>query len=135
MGLRPSIVFGPRSRWCSDLAREAIERTAYLIQEGHGICNTIYIDNLIDAIVLAAEAKGVDGQYFLVRDKETVTWREFYEPILKACGVSVDEIHHVEAPPLNGSKKVLLISCEVCLSYKQSNLFFLRRRYASVKRH
>jgi nucleoside-diphosphate-sugar epimerase len=98
VGLRPSIVFGPRSRWCSDLASEALAGTAYFVGEGKGICNTIYIDNLLQAIVLAAEGPGVDGQYFLVRDQETVTWKDFYEPILKACGVELGDVHDVEAP-------------------------------------
>lgn len=105
VGLRPSIVFGPRSRWCSDLAKEILAGTAYLLQEGRGICNTIYVDNLIRAIVLAAQASNVDGHYILVRDREKVTWREFYEPILKACGVEIDAIHHVEVPAFNHSKK------------------------------
>jgi nucleoside-diphosphate-sugar epimerase len=98
VGLRPSIVFGPRSRWCSDLASEALKGTAYLVREGKGICNTIYIDNLIDAIVLAAETSQVDGHYFLVRDRETVTWNDFYQPIMEACGAQVGDIHQVAAP-------------------------------------
>ncbi len=98
VGLRPSIVFGPRSRWCSDLADEAQTRTAYLLREGKGICNTIYIDNLLQAIALAAQVPHIDGQYFLVRDQETVTWRDFYEPILEACGARLEEVHDVDAP-------------------------------------
>ena len=105
VGLRPSIVFGPRSSWCSDVAREALAGTAYLLREGAGICNTIYIDNLIQAIVLASEAPGVDGHYFLVRDRETVTWKDFYEPILNACGAHVHDVHQVEAPQSRASWK------------------------------
>jgi len=103
VGLRPSIVFGPRSRWCSDLAEQARSGTAYLLREGAGICNTIYVDNLVQAIVLAAQATGIDGQYFLVRDRETVTWKDFYEPILEACGASGHAVHQVVAPPFRPS--------------------------------
>jgi nucleoside-diphosphate-sugar epimerase len=103
VGLRPSIVFGPRSRWCSDLAQEALNGTAYLVREGHGICNTIYIDNLLHAIGLAAQASQVDGHYFLVRDRETVTWSDFYQPILEACGANLDDVHQVEAPEFRKS--------------------------------
>jgi len=98
VGLRPSIVFGPRSRWCSDLAVDALRGTAYLLREGKGICNTIYVDNLIQAIILAAEAAQVDGHYFLVRDRETVTWMDFYQPIIEACGARAADIHHATAP-------------------------------------
>ena len=103
VGLRPSIVFGPRSRWCSDLADQARMGTAYLVDEGAGICNTIYVDNLVHTILLAAQAPGVDGHYFLVRDRETVTWRDFYAPILEACGAPGREVHHVDAPPFRPS--------------------------------
>jgi nucleoside-diphosphate-sugar epimerase len=105
VGLRPSIVFGPRSRWCSDLAEEALTGTAYLLGEGNGICNTIYIDNLLQAIALASQAPQVDGQYFLLRDQETVTWKDFYEPILAACGAQLRDIHQVEAPKFRRSWK------------------------------
>jgi nucleoside-diphosphate-sugar epimerase len=105
VGLRPSIVFGPRSRWCSDLASEALDGTAYLLGEGTGICNTIYIDNLLQAIVLAAQAPQVDGHYFLVRDRETIAWKDFYEPILEACGAHLREVHQVEAPEFRRSMK------------------------------
>jgi nucleoside-diphosphate-sugar epimerase len=99
VGLRPSIVFGPRSRWCADIAREALAGTAYLVREGSGICNTIYVDNLLHAIERAAEAPQVDGHFFLVRDRERVTWKEFYAPILDACGVPLSAVHHAEPPP------------------------------------
>jgi nucleoside-diphosphate-sugar epimerase len=105
VGLRPSIVFGPRSRWCSDLASEALAGTAYLLREGNGICNTIYIDNLLQAIVLAAEAPDVDGRYFLVRDQETVMWKDFYGPIVEACGAHLRDVHQVEAPEFRRSWK------------------------------
>jgi nucleoside-diphosphate-sugar epimerase len=105
VGLRPSIVFGPRSRWCSDLAKEVLAGTAYLLRDGQGICNTIYIDNLLQAISLAAQTVDVDGHYFLVRDQEKITWSDFYQPILKACGADPDEIHHVEAPIFRKSWK------------------------------
>jgi nucleoside-diphosphate-sugar epimerase len=103
VGLRPSIVFGPRSRWCSDLAGQALKGTAYFLREGSGICNTIYIDNLVEAIVQAAQAPGVDGHYFLVRDRETITWKDFYKPILEACGTEPGDVHEAEAPAFRPS--------------------------------
>ena len=79
--LRPTIVFGPRSRWIWDAAMEIANRRACLLEGGKGICNTIYIDNLIHAIQLAIEKPSVTGKTFLVGDEETVSWRNFYVPI------------------------------------------------------
>ena len=79
--LRPTIVFGPRSRWVWDAATEIANGRACLLEGGKGICNTIYVDNLIHAIQLAIEKPSVAGKTFLVGDEETVAWRDFYAPI------------------------------------------------------
>ncbi len=79
--LRPTIIFGPRSRWVWDAAKEIVDGRACLLEGGKGICNTIYVDNLIHAIQLAIDKPSAAGKTFLVGDEETVTWRDFYAPI------------------------------------------------------
>ncbi|MBO0696703.1 MAG: NAD-dependent epimerase/dehydratase family protein, partial [Verrucomicrobia bacterium] len=59
--LRPTIVFGPRSRWIWDAAKEIESGRACLLEGGKGICNTIYVDNLVNAIQLAIEKPRVAG--------------------------------------------------------------------------
>ena len=88
--LRPGIVYGPRSAWTGGLADELLRGEAALVEGGHGICNGIYVDNLVHAILLALTAPGVDGQAFLVGDRETVTWRDLYRPVADALGFDVD---------------------------------------------
>ena len=88
--LRPGIVYGPRSYWTGGLADELLSGEAALVEGGHGICNGIYVDNLVHAILLALAAPGVDGQAFLVGDRETVTWRDLYRPVADALGIDVD---------------------------------------------
>jgi 2-alkyl-3-oxoalkanoate reductase len=54
--------------------------TAYLVNGGTGICNSIYVDNLVHAIHLALTAPGnADREAFLVGDAETVKWAEIYK--------------------------------------------------------
>jgi 2-alkyl-3-oxoalkanoate reductase len=96
--LRPSIIHGPRSRLVADIAGQLLTGTAYLIDEGRGICNAVSVDNLIDAIWLALTKPEADGNTFLVNDRETVTWREFYEAIATAVGTDLNGIHHVLPP-------------------------------------
>ena len=57
------------------------ERTRLFLEGGKGICNTIYVDNLVNAIQLAIDKPTAAGKTFLVGDEETVTWRDFYAPI------------------------------------------------------
>lgn len=88
--LRPSIVYGPRSQWTGGLADQILSGEAFLADAGNGICNAIYVDNLVHAILLAIEAAGVDREIFLLGDAETVTWRALVSPIAAALGADVD---------------------------------------------
>src|SRR5215813_1411838 len=97
--LMPGIVYGPRSRWIATLAQQIIDGSAYLVDSGKGVCNAIYIDNLVQAVNLALTAKGVDGEAFFVSDSETVTWEQFYRPVAAALGVPFQSLHFV-APPV-----------------------------------
>ena len=106
---RPGIVFGPRSRWVTDLADQLSQGTAYFIQEGKGICNTVYVDNLIHAIHLAMTAPNIDGEAFFVGDREQVTWFDFYRPFAEALGIDPTEIAQFAAPQFTHSRKEQLI--------------------------
>ena len=103
--LRPGIVFGPRDRWVSGIAQELLRGTAYLVSGGTGICNSIYVDNLVQAIHLALTASHADREAFLVGDAETVMWAELYEQIAVALGKPVTEIHRVAKPEFRQSWK------------------------------
>ena len=103
--LMPSVVFGPRSQWVGGLADQLVQGTAYLIHEGRGVCNTVYIDNLVEAARLAMSAPEVDGEAFFVSDAETVTWAEFYAPVLEALGATSDDVHTVRDPVLPGESR------------------------------
>jgi nucleoside-diphosphate-sugar epimerase len=101
--LRPSIIHGPRSKLVADLASQFLTRTAYLVDQGHGICNAVSVDNLIEAIWVSLTKPEADKNAFLVNDREIVTWREFYAAIAAAVGASMDEVHHVQAPEFRQS--------------------------------
>lgn len=90
--LRPGIVFGPRSYWTMSFADDLLARKAYLVNSGKGICNSIYVDNLVHAIDLAMKIPGADRQAFLVSDAEQITWFDFYAPIASALGFEPDHI-------------------------------------------
>jgi nucleoside-diphosphate-sugar epimerase len=94
--LRPTLVFGPRSeRWTVRIARDLENKKAYLLGEGHGICNTLYVDNLINAIDLAATKPGIDREAFLIADHETVTWFDFYSKLAAGLGLSMEGVARI----------------------------------------
>jgi nucleoside-diphosphate-sugar epimerase len=97
--LRPTIVFGPGSRWVYDFAEGLLTGTAYMIDRGAGICNSIYVDNLAHAVHLALTRPGIDREVFLVSDEETVTWADLYRPIAEGLGFNFDEVASFSPPP------------------------------------
>lgn len=84
--LRPGIVYGPRSRWIAEPADQLASGLLPCLNAGEGVCPAIYVDNLIAAIEAALHSTNVREGAFLVRDTETVTWREFYATLARALG-------------------------------------------------
>ena len=90
--LRPGIVYGPRSQWIAGFARAVVEGSASVVADGRGVCNAIYVDNLVHAVDLALEREEAAGEAFLVADDDPVTWRMLYEPVCRALGHSWDVV-------------------------------------------
>ena len=101
--LRPLIVFGPRSTWwTAQIATDLLSGTAYLIDGGGGICNTVYVDNLVHAMWQAAILEGARNQDFIVTDGERVTWRDLYSAVADAVGVEISAVACMRAEHWRG---------------------------------
>jgi nucleoside-diphosphate-sugar epimerase len=96
--LRPGLVTGPRSSWIVNFAEDLLAGRAYLNNRGRGICNSIYIDNLVHAIYLSATGAGIDKHAFLVGDQETVTWSDLYRPVAGALGFDIAQVPEAILP-------------------------------------
>ena len=48
---------------------------------GLGLCNAVYVDDVVSALMLAAEHDAAIGEMFLISGSTPVTWREFYVPL------------------------------------------------------
>lgn len=90
--LRPSIIWGPRSIWSLSAAKDLIDGTAFLVGNGDGICNTIYIDNLIACILTCVDHPGNASGFFNVSDLETISWKQFYESLAQHCNYDMAKI-------------------------------------------
>src|SRR3984893_2152665 len=107
--LRPTIVFGPGSRWVFAFADALRASRAYVVDGARGICNSIYVDNLGYAVHLALTVPNIDGEVFLIGDRETVTWRDLYRPIADALGCDLDEVPSFSPPEARPGFKQLYI--------------------------
>lgn len=105
--LRPAIVFGPRSRWwTAQIASDLLEDKALLVDNGSGVCNTVYVDNLVHAMWQAATVDRAANQDFLITDGQRVTWRELYQAVAEAVGVSLDTVQVVEGAAVSHQQLV-----------------------------
>ncbi|HJT81704.1 MAG TPA: NAD(P)-dependent oxidoreductase [Chthoniobacterales bacterium] len=87
--LRPTMVYGPfETFWAAHLVRCLGRNWMTLVNGGAGICNSLYIDNLISAMIRAAEQESAVGQVFIISDAQTVTWKQMVErhaEVVKGC--------------------------------------------------
>lgn len=103
--LRPGIVYGPRSQWTGGFADQLLAGEAFLADGGRGICNAIYVDNVVHAVERSIATEGVAGEAFLINDAERVTWRELAIAVTDALGVDVDQIPQPSAAEILESRE------------------------------
>lgn len=85
--LQPGIVYGPRAYWATSFAEYARKGQIILPDSGMGICNAIYIDDVIETIMAAlTHLPNVHLQRYLVVGPSACTWREYADYFLQACG-------------------------------------------------
>jgi nucleoside-diphosphate-sugar epimerase len=85
--VRPGDVYGPRSRVWAVLPAELIRSRRFMLPGGgRGIHSPVYIDNLVDGVVLAAASADAAGQVFTLSDGVGVPNREFFAPYASLVG-------------------------------------------------
>jgi nucleoside-diphosphate-sugar epimerase len=85
--VRPGDVYGPRSRvWATIPAQMIRSRRFSLPGGGRGIHSPVYIDNLVEGVVLAASSPAALGQIFTLSDGIGVPYREFFAPYADLVG-------------------------------------------------
>jgi nucleoside-diphosphate-sugar epimerase len=96
--LQPTIVYGPFSRpWTIDPADMLLNGTVVLPGQGEGFCNALFVDDLVEALILAAIRPEAEGERFIVSGPEVITWNRFYETIAAAIGAPGPEYRPAEA--------------------------------------
>lgn len=77
--VQPTIVYGPHGTfWTADLLKQIHSMRIALPKAGSGFCNAVYVDDVVSALMLAADRDAALGQMFLISGSAPVTWREFY---------------------------------------------------------
>ena len=75
--IRPANVFGPGSVWVKEVL-DALRRGPFpLIDQGRAPGAFVYIDNLVDGMILAGLSDIAIGKTYLFRDDYPITWAEY----------------------------------------------------------
>jgi acetylornithine/succinyldiaminopimelate/putrescine aminotransferase/nucleoside-diphosphate-sugar epimerase len=87
--LRPATVYGPRStEVVGEMARAIRGGNMLLVDGGRAVAGLCYVDNLIDAAVLALRHEAAPGHAFNVSDGLGITWKEFTDALAEGLGCS-----------------------------------------------
>ena len=84
--LRPPVVYGPGSSWVKEPLRLIRQNRMFLISGGKGTCHLCYIDNLVDAILLASKSPNAIGQGYIVGDNNSISFKEYFNYLAKIVG-------------------------------------------------
>lgn len=84
--IRPGMVFGPRGRsWTINLFKLVKRGVPAIFGDGTGHAQPIYVENLIDGLILAADRPAASGQAFNFVD-QPLPWRDFLGYYGTMCG-------------------------------------------------
>ncbi len=90
--VQPSIVYGPFCKyWTNAPAEMLIHGEVVLPGQGEGMCSAVYVDDLVDGMILAATEPRAQGERFILAGPDSVTWARFFgafAQILKTRGPS-----------------------------------------------
>ena len=87
--LRPGFVYGPRDRTVMPKLIESLRTGKFrFLGGGERALNTIYVDNLVDAVLLGIYRQEAVGQIYNLTDGEHVSKRRFIEAIAEGMGIA-----------------------------------------------
>ena len=86
--IRPTFIWGPGDRlMLPAIAKMAKQNQLFLINRGRSEISPSHVDNVCDAIMLAALKEDVSGEVFLIADDENTTIGEFTRRMVEAAGL------------------------------------------------
>jgi 2-alkyl-3-oxoalkanoate reductase len=84
--LRPGIVWGVRSPHTMSTVEALLEKRAYMVGDGRGVFNSIFIDNMVACIRACCDHPEDIRGFYNVGDDEYVTWRDFHSSLAGPLG-------------------------------------------------
>lgn len=115
--IQPTMVYGPFGKTWTILPLSNLKQgVVVLVDGGLGLCNAVYVDDVVEAMILAATKEEAIGEAFLVSYEAPITWKDFYGQYEKMLGLkatiskSADEIqaYYKESDKANRTLRQIL---------------------------
>jgi nucleoside-diphosphate-sugar epimerase len=85
--LRPATIYGPHSiSIVKKIYNHLRSRSMLLVGRGESSAGLVYVDNLVDAAVAAAESPNTIGKAYNITDDEAISWRCFVNALADRTG-------------------------------------------------
>lgn len=85
--LQPSVIYGPWSTIWTVSPLTRLKNGFLALDDGMGFCNAVYVDDVVQAMLLAAQEQKTVGGTFLISGEQPVRWKDFYGAYEKMLGV------------------------------------------------
>jgi len=86
--LRPTVVYGPFSKfWTIRIAESLLSGNWRKINHMDGLCNPVYIDDLVSAVILSLYCEAANDEAFNIASSETLAWYEYFERFNDSLGL------------------------------------------------
>jgi predicted dehydrogenase/nucleoside-diphosphate-sugar epimerase len=87
--VQPTIVYGPFcGTWTNAIAEMLIYGNVVLPGRGEGLCNAVYVDDIVDGLAIAALSPAAVGKRFIMSGPRPITWGTFFTAFAKALGTN-----------------------------------------------
>ncbi len=90
--LRPPNIYGPFSWFTLRLLDRIRANRMAILDDGQKVCNLVYIDNLVEAILRALWKPEAIGQTFFVTDRELISWKQYIDDVAAIVGKKVPHV-------------------------------------------
>lgn len=128
--VRPTYVWGPYSMWYTIYQAELMRKGDFVwANHGNGICNAVYVGNVVDLCLLCCTNPNADHQAFIATDDEKLTWKEFYGHYMDVLGMTPEQFPSV--PLKDGLDRKLKLATKATLTKQMK---YLMDKYESMKK-
>ena len=94
--IRPTYVWGPYSMWYTIYPITQMRKGEFVwVDDGKGICNAVYVGNVVDMCLLCCTNPQADHQAFIATDDERLTWRDFYTNYMDVLGKTPEQFQSI----------------------------------------